>query len=403
MSEVLAAIVAWSIQATALVIATTTALACARVRAPEVRLRAWQATALVAFAAALPGRGLLVRPQAVEALTIDVVSGPSHAAATLGPGAAGLVLATLGIVASVRLLILVAGWSRLRRSANHGTQPAAPLFDRAAEELGVTARLVVVDGAAPFTFGRRSPIVVVDRAVLADDRTARAVFLHELSHVARGDCTAVVVEAIASCVLWFHPAAWWVARELRAAREEVVDRMAAGLLGSRREYLQTLLEVALRTPAGTSAVPALLHRRHLARRVRALASEVHMSRRHTVCALTLLAFALTLAAYAGAATAPVRPVSTSTAPDAAEKPVPTKKVNAVYPQEAKDKHIEGDVELDVTVGTDGHVKDVAVRKSIPELDAAAVAAIRQWEFKPGRAKGKPVDVVCTVTIAFTLK
>ena len=59
--------------------------------------------------------------------------------------------------------------------------------------------------------------------------------------------------------------------------------------------------------------------------------------------------------------------------------------------------------LDVTVGTDGHVKDVAVRKSIPELDAAAVAAIRQWEFKPGRAKGKPVDVVCTVTIAFTLK
>jgi len=289
MSEVLAAIVAWSMQATALVIATTTVLACARVRAPEVRLRAWQATALVAFAAALPSRGLLVRPQAVEALTIDVVSGPSHAAATLGPGAAGLVLATLGIVASVRLLILVAGWSRLRRSANRGTQPAAPLFDRTAEELGVTARLVVVDGAAPFTFGRRSPIVVVDRAVLADDRTARAVFLHELSHVARGDCTAVVVEAIASCVLWFHPAAWWVARELRAAREEVVDRMAAGLLGSRREYLQTLLAVALRTPEGTSAVPALLHRRYLARRVRALASEVHMSRRHTVCALTLLA------------------------------------------------------------------------------------------------------------------
>ena len=200
MSEVLAAIVAWSMQATALVIATTTVLACARVRAPEVRLRAWQATALVAFAAALPSRGLLVRPQAVEALTVDVVSGPSHAAATLGPGAAGLVLATLGIVASVRLLILVAGWSRLRRSANRGTQPAAPLFDRTAEELGVTARLVVVDGAAPFTFGRRSPIVVVDRAVLADDRTARAVFLHELSHVARGDCTAVVVEAIASSV-----------------------------------------------------------------------------------------------------------------------------------------------------------------------------------------------------------
>ena len=309
----------------------------------------------------------------------------------------------LGIVAAVRLLILVAGWSRLRRAASRGTQPAAPLFDRTAEELGVTARLVVVDGAAPFTFGRRSPIVVVDRAVLADDRTARAVFLHELCTWPAETPRPSSSRRSPARVLWFHPAAWWVARELRAAREEVVDRMAAGLLGSRREDPRALLAVALRTPAGTSAVPAFLHRRHLARRVRALASEVHMSRRHTVCALTLLAFALTLAAYAGAATAPMRPVSPSTAPDEAEKPVPTKKVNAVYPQEAKDKHIEGNVELDVTVGTDGHVKDVAVKKSIPELDAAAVAAIRQWEFRPGRAKGKPVDVVCTVTIAFTLK
>jgi TonB family protein len=43
-----------------------------------------------------------------------------------------------------------------------------------------------------------------------------------------------------------------------------------------------------------------------------------------------------------------------------------------------------------------------VRKSVPQLDQAALAAVRQWKFRPGRAKGKPVEVVVTITFEFRL-
>ena len=37
------------------------------------------------------------------------------------------------------------------------------------------------------------------------------------------------------------------------------------------------------------------------------------------------------------------------------------------------------------------------------LDDAALAAIRQWEFRPGRVKGKPVEVLTTITFSFRLE
>lgn len=125
-------------------------------------------------------------------------------------------------------------------------------------------------------------------------------------------------------------------------------------------------------------------------------------------AASLAATALLLTATATVANASFPLTAPAARPDdqaasRIEKPIPTKKVSAVYPQDAKEKRIQGNVELDVTVGADGRVKDVSVRKSIPELDAAAIAALRQWEFRPGRVDGKPADAVVTITIAFTLK
>jgi TonB family protein len=230
---------------------------------------------------------------------------------------------------------------------------------------------------------------------------------------------------------------------MRVAREEIVDRSAASRLGSRRAYLEALLSVS---PAGDSRwrlAAALAHRRQLARRIRSLAVEVPMSTRHTLLAILVVAAGITGTAYAAARTFPVwsppaatvgslpddnveKPVPTrkgaaaaaagtfpvqgaASAPvaagteDTVEKPVPTKKVEAVYPAEAKEKHVEGDVELMVKIGADGLVKDATVQKSVPPLDDAALAAIRQWEFRAGRVNGKPVEVMTTITFAFRLK
>ena len=87
-------------------------------------------------------------------------------------------------------------------------------------------------------------------------------------------------------------------------------------------------------------------------------------------------------------------------------PAVIKEVHARYTDEAKAKGIQGTVELEGVVLEDGTIADVRVTKSLDEsygLDQAAVAALKQWEFKPGQKDGKPVKVLVDVQMSFTLK
>jgi protein TonB len=44
-----------------------------------------------------------------------------------------------------------------------------------------------------------------------------------------------------------------------------------------------------------------------------------------------------------------------------------------------------------------------VLRSIPLLDQAALAAVKQWVFTPTTLNGVPVPVIMTVTVNFTLQ
>ena len=87
-------------------------------------------------------------------------------------------------------------------------------------------------------------------------------------------------------------------------------------------------------------------------------------------------------------------------------PVVIKDVKAVYTAEAREKRIQGVVELEAVVLEDGTVGDVRITKSLDKtygLDDAAVAALRQWQFRPGQKDGKAVKVLVEVEMSFTLK
>jgi TonB family protein len=84
-------------------------------------------------------------------------------------------------------------------------------------------------------------------------------------------------------------------------------------------------------------------------------------------------------------------------------PVKIKHVAPVYPEDAKDARVQGVVIAEVRIEPDGRVSDAKVLRSIPMLDEAALAAIRQWEFNPPQLNGAPVPVVMVVTLQFTLK
>ena len=73
------------------------------------------------------------------------------------------------------------------------------------------------------------------------------------------------------------------------------------------------------------------------------------------------------------------------------KPEPVYKTEIEYTAAARSEGIEGKLKLKIIVGADGEVLSVVVMSSVsPELDAAAVASVKQWRFKPAMACGKPV-------------
>jgi len=83
-------------------------------------------------------------------------------------------------------------------------------------------------------------------------------------------------------------------------------------------------------------------------------------------------------------------------------PQRTRYVPPVYPAEAKAAGIEGNVKIDLTIGTDGRVSEARVVHSVPGLDAAALAAVRQWEFRPPRNGSQPVRLLYNVDVPFDL-
>jgi TonB family protein len=80
----------------------------------------------------------------------------------------------------------------------------------------------------------------------------------------------------------------------------------------------------------------------------------------------------------------------------------TRKVEPLYPKEARLQQIEGAVMLDALVGEDGNVHEVTVTSGQPLLAQAAAQAVKQWRYQPFRLNGKPVSIHNQITIQFKL-
>jgi len=86
-----------------------------------------------------------------------------------------------------------------------------------------------------------------------------------------------------------------------------------------------------------------------------------------------------------------------------EAPKLLSSIKITYPPKAKQNRIEGKVLLKILISKTGAVKEIEVIKSIPELDNAAIEAIKNVKFKPGKYKRKPVDVWVRIPINFEIE
>jgi len=79
-----------------------------------------------------------------------------------------------------------------------------------------------------------------------------------------------------------------------------------------------------------------------------------------------------------------------------------KDVPPIYPPEAMAARVQGIVIIQAVIGSTGTVTDARVLRSIPQLDQAALDAVRQWEFSPTLINGEPAAIIMSVTVNFQL-
>lgn len=78
-------------------------------------------------------------------------------------------------------------------------------------------------------------------------------------------------------------------------------------------------------------------------------------------------------------------------------------VQPEYPPEAQARGLRGIVILELLIDEEGRVADVAVVRSVPPFDEAAIEAARQWKYQVSRVDGVPVKVRLTVPITFAVR
>lgn len=333
-----------------------------------------------------------------------------------GWGLATILVAVWGAGIAVRLAWIAAGLVgtfRLDRQAKPIDDPRLRVSaERAARCLGVVRPirlLSVSNDFMPVTWGLRSPRVLLPAVAKrwTDDQLA-AVLTHELSHVVRKDTLSHLIARLATALWWWHPLVWIAARQARFERERACDDLVLTMGARASDYAADLVTfvASLRPPVAASATMAMARRSQLEGRVMAiLESGVNrrgVSQAGVLAAMLVMVLVWPLAAArpGAAAQEPQQPIRVG---GNIKPPVKTKDVRPIYPESARAEGRRGVAILEAIVGVDGTVTNTKVVRSIGEdLDAAAVEAVRQWEFTPTTLNGVAVPVIMTVTVNFTL-
>jgi len=78
------------------------------------------------------------------------------------------------------------------------------------------------------------------------------------------------------------------------------------------------------------------------------------------------------------------------------------RIEPTYPPLARAARIQGEVVLTAIISTNGDIENLQLVSGHPMLVPAAIAAVRQWHYKPYLLNGQPVEVETTITVIFSL-
>jgi GWxTD domain-containing protein len=145
------------------------------------------------------------------------------------------------------------GWLVSRRLRRRGVCRASErwqsLLAGLACELKLSRPVVLLESffaEAPLVIGHFRPVLLVPLGFLAGlpPDQVEAILLHELAHIRRADYMVNVIQRVGEGLLFYHPAAWWIAHVIRTERENCCDDIVmAHRRGNAHAYAAALMEL----------------------------------------------------------------------------------------------------------------------------------------------------------------
>jgi TonB family protein len=288
----------------------------------------------------------------------------------------------------------------------------------------------------PMAVGVIKPIILIPELLLhkLKENQIKGILLHELSHIHHRDLITGILQRFVTVLIWWNPLAYTLSASYSRAREEISDNYVL-LQNDSKEYAECLINLAekatlwkrLAVSVGLASphIPLKDRVKHILSKERIMDTNLKKST-ITVMVVTAFLFVLGISGsrFIFATENPeitvekpdfLLPVVLEQGQEKQEKeekkksekkdvkpPKLIKKVEPVYPDDARKAEIEGSVTLEATTDDRGRVQKVKVLSSIPELDQAAVDAVKQWVYEPMVIDGKPKGVVFTITCRFSL-
>ena len=157
-------------------------------------------------------------------------------------------------------LRLASGWVWLQRVKSNGTSPVPPALEARAER--VRRRLHISRGVrllestrldVPTVIGWLKPVVLLPVSAMSALAPAQleAIIAHEFAHIRRHDYLVNLLQTLVETLLFYHPAVWWLSRQIRIERENCCDDLAVSLCGDPVTYARALADLEeLRGGAG---------------------------------------------------------------------------------------------------------------------------------------------------------
>jgi GWxTD domain-containing protein len=165
-------------------------------------------------------------------------------------------------IAGVALLAfrLNLGLLAVRRMKRLAVLPASPELSAMLQALATRLRIAravrlmhSIQVEAPAVIGWLRPMILIPVGCLTGLSQAQiqALIVHELAHIRRHDYFVGLAQSIFETALFFHPAVWWVSRQIRREREHCCDDLAVQIGGDRLAYAKalTFLEQRRSAPA----------------------------------------------------------------------------------------------------------------------------------------------------------